>query len=1052
MKSTLTLLTAFLLTPLVKLHADEAPARARPLPPDTAAGKFSTGRGESGSVKPEILAQIVDPRCEFLQNPMGIESQNPALSWKIVDSRRGAQQTAYRVQAASSRELLERQMPDLWDCGEIKSDQSHLVLYQGNPLVSGQRVWWRVQYWDQDGVKSGWSEPTWWEMGLLQRNELRGEWISAVAQPLPESELERQWVIDSTIPEAGQWLPEEYRERTNKASREFAAQRLKEAIPAYYLRREFEISEPVRRARLYICTLGYHEITLNGRKVDEHRLEPGFSHYSVRADYVIKDITEKLKKGRNCVGLLLGSGRYHEQPGWNFDRYYGKKPVVKAMLLAETESGRIVEITTDPLWKSDISFITRDSFWVGEVQDARRLQAGWDEAGFDDKAWKGVEVVSAALPESLGAQTYPPEKEMERVKPVALTNPAPGVWVFDMGRTLVGNAELKIRAPRGTAVSVRYAHLLWGEYPDWYRNTAGLFCPSYNDMSVARRAGMIVAKQRGDTLGNSPANILNDHKTAVLQRGTPYAMNADLFVTRGQGTEVFQRKFGYRPFRYVELRGFPGKPALEAVTGVVLHSFLDSEKRTFLTSNKLFNQLELAGKRSVLYNLHSHAQDNAGAEKGFHPHMAIWNFAHYALGGEFAAVNGKMLSEIRSYTQKEGLSSLFAGHRRPSGPDEKIPAWMSISEMQHYVELPWAHYLYYGDQRQLKFHYDLVKRYIQYIYRDVDSRGFLLADKYGDVWDAGANLSKFVAGTGYVTNGIVGTPKEFYATAFGYKMLSRAGLIAELLGHADDAAKFGELRDGARKFIQTEFYEPDGPSYCSKRSTSIQGSHAMAIDWGVAEKKDEAVLVSRIKDDLKRNGRPTTGSRLSFPLLSVLSRHGCIDSAYEIMARTEYPALAHQLSYYGAIPEGWGFPGLPHKGSPVQTELSGMTGWFYEDLCGLQPDVHYPGFKHFFVKPQIPSKLDAAEMEYESSYGRIAISWRKSGRRFMLDVTVPPNTTATVEMPVMGSLRSPTIQEGGAPLDRAEGVKTIKTDNDRIVCKVEAGTYSFAYDMGVGQQ
>lgn len=997
------------------------------------------------------IGQGVDLRCEFLATPLGVESPTPALSWNLADSRRGARQSAYRVQAASEEELLRKNTPDLWDSGKVQSDQSHLVTYQGKPPLSGQRIWWRVQYWDQDGVESPWSEPTWWEMGLLKPEEFKGKWISAIDQPRPEGDAEQQWVTDASIPEAGQWLPEEHRERMNEASREFSAERLKAVLPAYQMRREFDINEPIRRARLYISTLGYHEIMLNGQKLDEGRLDPGFSHYSARADYVAKDVTANLKVGRNCIGLLLGNGRYHERPAWNYNRYFGEKPVVKAMLLVETESGKTIEVTTDQLWKSDVSHITRDSFWVGEVQDARRIQHGWDKPGFDDGKWKGVEVVSTALPESLGAQLYPAEMETEHVKPVAVTNPAPGVWVFDMGRTLVGNAELKIRAPEGTAVSVRYAHLLWGDYPDWYREAAGLFSPSYHDMSIARQPGMIVAKQRGDTLGSNPAAILKEDKPPSLKRGTPYLMNADLFVTGGEGTEIFQRRFGYRPFRYVEVRGLPGKPSLDDVTGVVLHTHLDTTNRSFSTSNDLLNQLEVAGVRSVLYSLHSHLQDNTGAEKGFHPHMMIWNFPHLALGGEGAAITIKTLGEIRAFTQKEGLSSLFSGHRRPPGPDEKIPSWMSISEMQHYVGLPWTYYLYYGDRRELERHYDVMKRYVRHLYRDVESNGFLLSDQYGDVWDSGANLTKFVEGKGFFPEGKFGTPKEFYATAFGFKMAKRAAAIAELLGHDDDAAEFGKLRDGARAFIQKEFYEPEGPSYCSNRSSSIQGSHALAVDWELADQEDMPALVSQIKDDLAMNGRPTTGSRLSFPLLFTLSRHGAVDSAYEIMTRTTYPSLGHQMAFYGAIPEGFGFPGLPHKGSPVQTELSGMTAWFYEDLCGLQPDEASPGFKHFFVRPKVPTKLDSAKMEYQSPYGRINVGWSKSGSRFTLDVTVPPNTTATVEIPVIGGIQNPVIREGTTLLSEADGVRVKETGKTEVVCEVQSGSYSFSYDLSAAE-
>jgi alpha-L-rhamnosidase len=991
-------------------------------------------------------------RCEFLEKPMGITKSNPALSWQIKDPQRGASQTAYQVQVVSSEAGLKENNPDLWDSGKVNSDQSHLVEYGGKKLPSRQRVWWRVKYWNQNGVESDWSEPSWWEMGILDPAEFKGEWIRAVSQPLPEGEVEQQWVKDAIIPNAGYLHPEEERERINKDVVEAAAKRLKHAIPAYQIRREFVLEEPVRRARLYISTLGYHQITINGREVDDHRLEPSWSHYEWRADYVVKDVTDWLEEGANSIGIILSNGRYRELPGYN-DRYYGEMPVVKAMLVAETVSGKALQVTTDEHWKSDISHITRDSFWVGEVQDARRLQPGWDKVGFDDSTWKGVEVVAPGtpgypLPQTLDAQLYPPEKATERVAPVALSNPAPGVWVFDMGRTLVGNAELKINAPAGTVVSVRYAHLLWEEYPKWYLRFVHM--ASYSDQSIAQRPGMIAPKTRGDTLKHRGGAV-------NVAGGLPAIMNADVFVTRGDGEEVFERRFGYRPFRYVEVRGFPGKPPLDAITGVVLHTALETSNRSFTTSNPLFNQIEEAVKRSVLYNLHGHIQDNPGAEKGFFPHMAIWNHPTLALGGESSALIRKMLTELRGYTDDIGLVSVLTSKRRVRGvPDEKLPGFMSISELQSYVSLPWEYYLYYGDRKELELNYEVMKRYIEHLYRDLSTKGYQLEDQYGDVWQ---NATHFAVETtfrldeerGYVpvTRKTIGTPREFYATAFGYHMLSRAETIARLLGHESDADRFAALRDGAHQFIKEKWYDPDSVTYAKDVSTSIQGINTMALAWGLADETEAPELVKQIQEDIRESGSMTTGMRLSLPLLNGLSRYGAVDDAFEIMNRTTYPSLGYLVPLYGTTPEGFGTPGFPHYvGSPVQTEVSQMGSWFYTWLCGLRPDFDQPGFKHFFVTPKIPTKLDSAEMEYESPYGRIAVRWRKTGTRFELHVTVPPNTTATVEIPVIGGMKAPEIREGTTLLSEVEGVSVVKLSETEVTCQVQSGSYSFSYDLG----
>jgi len=996
----------------------------------------------------ESAGVVTDLRCEVLNNPIGITNLEPALSWSIKDARRGARQTSYRIQVAGSESRLIGGHKDLWDSGKVSSDQSQFVLYQGKRPSSGQRVWWRVKYWDQGGVESEWSAPAWWEMGLLSLEEFRGEWIRAVSQPLSDGEVEQQWVRDAIIPEAGQWQPGKDRDRVNRTVVDAANERMGKATPAYQMRREFSLAEPVRRARLYISTLGYHQITINGRRPDDHRQEPSFSHYSVRADYVVKDVTAWLKEGSNCIGVIMGNGRYRELPGYN-DRFYGEMPVVKAMLVIETASGKSLHVTTDRHWRSDVSHITRDSFWVGEVQDARRLQAGWDRAGFDDGGWKGVEAVEAGtagypLPHLVSAQLHPPEKETERVTPVALDNPAPGVWVFDMGRTLVGNAELKVKAPRGTVVSVRYAHLLWGEYPEWFRR-GRLFNPSYGDQSIAQRPGMIVAKGRGDTV---------KHRANVGGGGVPSIMNADVFVTRGEGEEIFQRQFGYRPFRYVEVRGLPGKPALDAITGVVLHTALDTSNRSFASSNPLFAEIEKAVGRSVLYNIHGDIQDNAGAEKGFMPHMATWNFPTLALGGEAAALIRKILTELRHYTEDVGLTSILSSWRRvPGVPDKEIPAWMSISEMQSYVQLPWQYYLYYGDRRELEINYKAMKRYVEHLYRDVDAKGFQLADQYGDVWQTSTHYAvkttfRLDEERGYVpvTRKTIGTPKDFYATVFGYRMVSRAEIIARLLGQETDAERFAALRRGAHKFIKEKYYNPNTVSYCKESSTSIQGTHAMALAFGVAGEAEAPELIRQIREDIRESGSMTTGMRLSYSLLEVLSQYGAVDEAFEIMNRTTYPSLGHQLSFYGATAEGFGFPSLPHQGSPVQTEVSQMGVWFYTWLCGLRPDFERPGFKHFFVTPKIPSRLNFASMEYDCPYGRIGVDWRQDEDRFRLRVSVPPNTTATIAIPLLAGGAVGGIREGARALAEARGVAVVAETGEAVTCEVMAGEYDFWYE------
>lgn len=995
-------------------------------------------------------------RCEFMINPQGVTQSNPALSWMIEDGRRGAGQTAYQVQVASSLEDLLNGKATLWDSKKVHSEQSHLVRYEGKNLTSLSRVWWRVKYWDQDGKESEWSEAAWWITGFFASDEFQGEWIGAIEQFLPEGEAELQWVKDATIPEAFQWVPEQYQKAGNAEVIKFTEEQLKLAKPVYSFRREFTIDEPVESALLAICSLGYHEITVNGKPIDDHRLEPSFSHYEVNADYSVKDITQSLKIGSNCLGILMGNGRYNEMPGYKFPpESYGTSTAFKAMVMIRTVSGKQIVLSSDLKWKSDISTITRDSFWVGQVQDARRLQFGWNLPGFNDSGWKGVRTVTTKIPTNLNAQLYPAEAETERLEAISLTNPAPGVWVYDFGRTIVGNAQLTIEAPRGTMVSVRYAHLLWGTYPDWYRKN-NLFNPSYDDMTTARSPGMIVAKLRGDTLTRPISQFFKGEQSDWTKRKLPYVMNADLFVTGGSGIESFQRRFGYRPFRYVEVRGIPGKPDLHNITAVALHTRLeksDPQPTGFTCSNPLFNAIADAGRKTVLYNLHGHGQDNAGAEKGFFAYNTAFGYYQYTIDGEFAPVARKVMREVRAMTESRGLASVFTSLRKPRNRNS-IPDFMTISEMQHYITIPWEYYIYSGDLREIQNHYKVIKEYIAYIYKDVATKGYLLDDGYGDAWDGSASFDlpenyRFVEGEGYrPATKRRGTPKEFYATVFGYHMVYRAAILAQLLNEKEDAKHFETIRDNARSFIQERFFDPSGPYYCKGATTTIQGSHSAAVYWDVAEDKDKKALVDKIVDDLQKNRHLTTCNRLSYFLLDVLSAYGDVDAAYEIMNRQTYPSLAHQISYYGTIPENWGYPNLPSVGSPAQLEgMAVMPNWFYAWVCGVRPDLNIPGFKHFFVTPKIPSKLDAAKMAMECNYGRIAVEWQKLQGQFRFALTVPPNTTATVAIPIVAGTENPVIMEGKFPLENAPGVRVIKKAKDEVVCEVQSGSYDFSYEL-----
>lgn len=359
--------------------------------------------------------RITDLRCEHLGNPLGIDVPQPRLSWKIEDpsAAPGQRQTAYQILVASSPELLAKDRGDLWDSGKVDSDQSVLVPYTGAALDSRRACWWKVRAWDKDGTNSGWSEPSFWTMGLLHPGDWQAEWIS-------------------TPKGAGQDKSEPW------------------------FRKTFTLPKPPVRAVAYVASIGYHEIYVNGRKVSDAVLTPGVVNYRKRVRYLTYDITSLLREGENCIGLWLGSG-------WSTLEAYQLKD--GAMVLAQIEvdlpGGATQRITTDATWKTHDSPIRVTGSWNpgrygGEVFDATLDQPGWCQPGFDEEGWDAVKVFPPQ-PQTLSAEMIEPNRLLDVLKPISITRAKDGAVRIDFGRAFTGWLNLPVRGASGQKISIEYS-------------------------------------------------------------------------------------------------------------------------------------------------------------------------------------------------------------------------------------------------------------------------------------------------------------------------------------------------------------------------------------------------------------------------------------------------------------------------------------------------------------------------------------------------------------------------------------------------------------------
>ena len=933
-----------------------------------------------------LVALALEPtwlKTEFIENPLGLDTAKPRFSWIVEDPAEGAKQTAYQVQASSSERKLAQGEADLWDSGKITSDQSHLVEYSGKPLASRQQVWWRVKSWDKDDKETAWSRPASLETGLMAKSDWgAAEWISAPTMPPDDSELSRKWIDLCVVQDRAK--PGEI-----GRSREDVAK----VTPAAWLRKSFSLPGKVKSARLYLSSLGFFEVTINGRPVDDHRMETSAVHPTLFSYSTAKDITALLQPGENCLGLLLGNGRQVEGPRFHAFKDYGA-PTVLTRLVAEMADGTQVEVFSDSSWKTARSSVLRDSYWIGEVIDATQEQKGWDRPGFDDSSWKPAEKHQGTIPPKTVFQSFPPERITRRVKPVKLTQPAPGVWVYDMGETLVGTAELRAKVPRGTEMALRYSEDLFKvtpvpHYDKYLRAAPGTGLP-------ARQPGMIAPKGRGQIFFTRP--IPRDAAGKVIEDQMPaYAVTTDLFRAAGAGEEVFARKFGVRPFRYVELTGYPGTPGPNTVTGLLIHTDLP-KTGTFTSSNPLLEQIEDASAHTIVYLLHGYQWDNAGGEKGHFPLQMAHNLGIYAYTRDVAAVTDRMLAEIRDYC---GFAGTFPEHLK-NAPSKAEP-FSSMVEANYHTELPRQQALYFGDRRILEKHYDLMRGFIAKWFENPKRPTPLIDDKISDhnSYTSAYDLPQyFQQGKFQLPEPMV--PGGFFGTAMGQGYIGTVIGTARLLGRPEDAARYRKLQESVQKFIREKFLDPATGTYCPE-AVSHQTINAVAIGSGLATEAEKPALAKGILRDMREkwNGHLSTGSRGSYPLLAVLSAQGHVDAAYAIMARTNYPSLGHMLSFGSkTIGECWESPEAPPIAAGVQAEgFTQMTLWFYEWLCGIQPDPEQPGFKHFFLRPHVPRNLTSAGTTFQSPYGKITSSWKQDGETLRLTAEVPWNTSATLEAP-----------------------------------------------------
>jgi len=1073
-----------------------------------------------------------DLRCEYLRDPLGIDTPQPRLSW-ILDAgaapARGQRQTAWRILVASSPAQLAAGHGDLWDSGKVASDQSIHVPYAGVPLVAGQACFWEVRVWDVADHVSEWSKPASWTMGLLQAADWKAMWIGKdeVETNTPLTGASWIWFPEgepaTAAPIGSRWFRRAFDLPTNRkvqrarilmtADNEFtlfvngqpvgsgnnfhqasefdlagllqpgrnllavlarnsgdtpnpagllgrlevafasgeplvlatdeswkakateiagwerlalddtawpAARNLGPAgiapwgtvngpqdrrLPARMLRHEFALTKPVRRAMVYFSGLGLSELYVNGAKVGDAVLSPALSQYEKRAFYVTYDVTGQLRPGTNAFGAWLGNGRFYAPRqsvptatvGFGF-------PKLLLQMHVEFADGTSEDIVSDDSWKLTTDGpIRANNEYDGEEYDARKELPGWARPGFDDSHWEKALFVDApsfdpnstAVPVfgdrpllghlfrsaagRLSTPMLPPIRVTETLKPKSVRELRPGVFIFDFGQNLVGWCRLKVAGAAGTVVTLRHAETL--------RPDGSLYLDNLRSARVT-----------------------------------------DTYILKGASTEVYEPRFTYHGFRFVEVRGFPGRPDLSALAGRVVNDDLESAG-AWECSQPLLNRVYRNIFWGVRGNYRSIVTDCPQRDE-----RQGW------LGDRSAEAKGETFLFNTAPLYAKWVQDMADAQKDNGSVPDVCPAYWplysdGVTWPSSTIIIPGHLLTQFADTGLIARHYPSMKLWLDhmtgYLKDDLMPR-----DTYGD-WCVPPEYPKLIHSQDPARK----TAGPLLGTAYYVHCLELMAQYATLLGKADDAARYRELAGRMKTAFNRAFLKPDGGQYDNGSQTACV--LPLALDLAPDGDRDRifAHLVGKIAGESHNHiGTGLIGGQF---LMQTLTRGGRADLAYTLSTNTSYPSWGYMVEKGATtIWELWnGDTADPAMNSGNHVMLVGdLLTWLYEDLAGIQSDPAHPGFKHIVMRPRPVGDLRFVRATHRSPYGLIASAWSKDGRAFDWRLTVPPNTTATVFIPTTGEGR---VTEGGRPAAAADGVQLLRHDAGCVVCEIGSGQYHF---------
>jgi alpha-L-rhamnosidase len=882
--------------------------------------------------------------CEYIENPLGIDTKSPRLGWNFASNEQNQYQLAYEIIVSDNLSSINKDIGNVWATGKISSAENIQIAYAGKALQSFTRYYWRAKVYNAKNEASEWSNINWFETAMFSQSDWKAQWISDGSK---NPEHDEDYYKEDRMP---------------------------------LLRKSFSANKKIASARLYISGVGYYEAYLNAKKISSNMLDPGFTTYRKQVMYVVHDITSLIKKGNNTVGIMLGNGWWNPLPfkffaRWDLRNYQQTgRPCVKAEIHLRYTDGTEQIIATDESWQTSPGPITKNNVYIGEHYDARLEQKNWSDNNGEKSVWKNT--VMVAGPDGLlTVQMQPPIRVTKIIKPVKIINYKPGIFIADMGQNFAGVANINVKGPAGTKINLRYGEDLFDD-------------GSLNAMTTAATQ---IKKGGIPSPPGAPESLFQE----------------DQYTLKGDGVEEWHPRFTFHGFRYIEITGWPGTPTVNEIEGLRMNTDVE-QNGTFACSDTMFNKLHNAIQWTFLSNIFSVQSDCPGREKmGYGADIAVTANA-YMYNYMMANFYTKTVRDYANEQQDDGGITEIApftgiadrGYGGNSGPLGWELAFPYVQKQLYDM---------YADKRIIENNYEALEKQLAFLESKAKENYF-----YWDISDHEALDPK---------------PEALSATAFYYQHVLMGAEFAGIIGKQQDSIKYAKLAKEIKSSIVLKFLVPGTGRF----DNGTESAQLFALWYGLSPEKDNT-MKALMQEFERHNWHVSTGIFSTKMLFDVLRENDMNEDACRIAQQKDFPGWINMLNH-GATTlwERWDLPGTVY--SMNHPMFGSIDEWFYRSLLGINAAA--TGFKKIVIKPQPAGGINWAKGTYQSVMGIIKSDWKKEGDKFLLHVSIPPNTSATIFIPA---------KENKAITENAKQVNVLRYEKGYAVVEVGSGDYSFAAD------